>query len=58
MVQLLVLWAKRNDRYIRGGKTYLSENGINCPMIVHVPGAKKDVLVTLLLILLISDLLY
>ena len=32
---------KRNDRYIRGGKTYLSENGINCPMIVHVPGAKK-----------------
>lgn len=32
---------KRNEQYIRGGKTMLSENGINCPFIVHVPGQTK-----------------
>ena len=32
---------KRNEQYIRGGKTMLSENGINCPFIVRVPGQSK-----------------
>ncbi|MFI3263561.1 MAG: sulfatase-like hydrolase/transferase [Rikenellaceae bacterium] len=32
----------RNGHYIRGGKTLLSENGINCPFIVHVPGQTKQ----------------
>lgn len=33
----------RDDRYIRGGKSLLSENGINCPFIVYAPGAKARV---------------
>lgn len=31
-----------NGTYIRGGKTLQSENGINCPFIVHVPGQKES----------------
>lgn len=33
---------KRNGNYIIGGKTYLSENGINAPMIIHHPGVIKE----------------
>ena len=32
---------RRDDVYIRGGKTYLSENGINAPLFVIGPGIKK-----------------
>lgn len=32
---------KRNGEFISGGKTFLSENGINTPMFVHVPGMNK-----------------
>lgn len=31
---------KRNDVYIRGGKAYLTENGINAPFIVKTPDNK------------------
>lgn len=32
---------RRGDVYVKGGKTYLSENGINAPLIVIGPGVKK-----------------
>ena len=32
---------RRGDVYVRGGKTFLSENGINAPMFVIGPGVKK-----------------
>ena len=32
----------RNGSYIIGGKTYLSENGINAPMIINHPGIIKE----------------
>ncbi len=31
----------RNDHYIRGGKTLLSENGVNCPFLVYSPKSKS-----------------
>lgn len=34
---------KRNGHYIRGGKTLLSENGINCPFMVHKPGQTSSI---------------
>ncbi|MFI3330566.1 MAG: sulfatase-like hydrolase/transferase [Rikenellaceae bacterium] len=33
--------ARREGRYISGGKMYLSENGINAPFIVKIPGVNK-----------------
>ncbi len=34
---------KRNGVYIRGGKTYLTENGINAPFIIAGPGKLKAI---------------
>ncbi|WP_405605822.1 sulfatase-like hydrolase/transferase [Polaribacter sp. Asnod1-A03] len=31
---------KRNGKYVRGGKAYLTENGINAPFIVKTPDSK------------------
>ena len=31
---------KRNGRIVVGGKSILSENGVNCPFMIHVPGQK------------------
>ncbi len=33
----------RNGNYIRGGKTLLSENGINCPFMVYTPDQTKKI---------------
>lgn len=38
-----------NDVYIRGGKTYLSENGINAPFFVMGPDVKKGTVTTALI---------
>ena len=32
----------RNGKYVVGGKTYLSENGVNAPFIVHHPGLIEE----------------
>ena len=34
---------KRNKVYVRGGKTYLTENGINAPFIITGPGKLKGI---------------
>jgi len=36
-----IVVGQRNDSFIRGGKTYLTENGINAPFIVRGPGITK-----------------
>lgn len=37
---------KRNGRLVRGGKTYLTENGVNAPFIVNCPGKVPSGVVT------------
>lgn len=37
-----VIAGQRNGSYIIGGKTYLTENGINAPMIINHPGVVKE----------------
>ncbi len=37
---------RRNDRYVRGGKMHLTENGLNAPFIVNCPGTVPEGVVT------------
>ena len=37
---------RMNDRFVRGGKMYLTENGLNAPFIVNCPGIVPSNVVT------------